>query len=205
MPRKASVFRPILSLCALILLAGSIVLLFLLILAGAFDKYPLNRIFFLQADTNGIPNAPQGIAHWTLYNHCSTNSNGLNINCIPNKAAYPIVPQDNFHTRTNIPNDFFKRRNTFFYLSRFAFAFYLIDIFFASGVYNGSACIPERRPFRTRRSQGNVLHLDHSSAPFPLPPLLHFILRPPPPHPPRPAPLIPLPPWAVIPSPRPPP
>ena len=50
-------------------------MLFLLLLAGSKDVYPLNRIFFLQADTRGIPNAPQGIAHWTLYNvPCSPSS-----------------------------------------------------------------------------------------------------------------------------------
>lgn len=56
------------ALPSLILIAGTIVILFLLILAGAYDKRPLNEIFFLQADTKGIPNAPQGICHWTLYN-----------------------------------------------------------------------------------------------------------------------------------------
>jgi hypothetical protein len=57
-----------LALTSLLCLSGAIVLLFLLILAGSRDRNPLNRIFFLQADTSGIPNAPDGICHWTLYN-----------------------------------------------------------------------------------------------------------------------------------------
>lgn len=52
----------------LLFLAGTIVMLFLLILAGAYDRRLLNQIFFLQADTRGIPGAPNGISHWTLYN-----------------------------------------------------------------------------------------------------------------------------------------
>lgn len=53
---------------SLFLLSGTIVLLFLLLLAGAYDRTPLNEIFLLQADTDNIPNAPSGICHWTLYN-----------------------------------------------------------------------------------------------------------------------------------------
>lgn len=43
-------------------------MLFLLLLAGSRHHNPLDEIFFLQADTRGIPGAPDGIAHWTLYN-----------------------------------------------------------------------------------------------------------------------------------------
>jgi len=53
---------------SLFLLSGAIVLLFLLLLGGAYDRTPLNEIFFLQADTDNIPNAPSGVCHWTLYN-----------------------------------------------------------------------------------------------------------------------------------------
>jgi hypothetical protein len=58
----------ILTLTSLLCLSGTIVLLFLLLLAGAYEKNPLQRIFLLQADTRGIPNAPDGMCHWTLYN-----------------------------------------------------------------------------------------------------------------------------------------
>ncbi|KAI5842312.1 actin cortical patch SUR7/pH-response regulator pali, partial [Tricharina praecox] len=114
---------------SLILLSGATVLLFLLLLAGAFDRRPLNRIFFLQADTTGIPNAPNGITHWTLYNHCSSH-NGINTACGPNSAAYPIDPVRNFGTRTGIPSSFVHHPSKYFYLSRFLYAFYIITLFF---------------------------------------------------------------------------
>lgn len=119
------------ALPSLFLVAGSVLLLFLLVLAGAYDKKPLNEIFWLQADTRGIPNAPNGICHWTLYNFCDERK-GKNFNCRPNSAAYPFEPQRNFGTRANIPGDFLRNPRTYFYLSRFLYAFYIIDVFFAS-------------------------------------------------------------------------
>ncbi|KAI5806905.1 SUR7/PalI family-domain-containing protein [Geopyxis carbonaria] len=121
--------RPLLATLSLILIGGTIVLLFLLILAGSYDKKPLNEIFFLQADTRGIPNAPDGRCHWTLYNFCDERD-GKNINCRPNQAAYPFLPQRNFDTKTNIPQDFINNPNRYFYLSRFLYSFYIIDVFF---------------------------------------------------------------------------
>ncbi|PWW72948.1 hypothetical protein C7212DRAFT_301738, partial [Tuber magnatum] len=115
---------------SLFLLSGAIVLLFLLLLAGAYDKRPLNQIFFLEADTHDIPNAPDNICHWTLYNYCDSRE-GKNYNCRPNNAAYPFLPQRNFGTETNIPRDFIRSPRRYFYLSRFLYAFYVIDLFFA--------------------------------------------------------------------------
>ncbi|KAL7268561.1 Eisosomes component [Rhizina undulata] len=122
--------RPICALLGLFFLAGTIVLLFFLILAGAYDRTPLNEIFFLQADTSGIPNAPNGICHWTLYNFCEQR-NGLNYNCRPNNAAYPFLPQKNFNTEKNVPSDFIDHPGRYFYLSRFLYSFYIIGVFFA--------------------------------------------------------------------------
>ncbi|KAG0642935.1 SUR7/PalI family-domain-containing protein [Tuber brumale] len=115
---------------SLFLLSGTIVLLFLLLLAGAYDRKPLNQIFFLQADTRDIPNAPNSICHWTLYNYCDSRD-GRNYDCRPNSAAYPFLPQRNFRTETNIPRDFIRSPGRYFYLSRFLYAFYVIDLFFA--------------------------------------------------------------------------
>lgn len=122
--------RPVLSCLSLLFLAGTIVLLVLLIIAGTQDRNPLDRIFWLEADTSGIPNAPDGIAHWTLYNYCDER-NGLNHNCRSNKAAYPFDPVRNFRTEENVPRDFINNSKRYFYLSRFLYAFYIISLFFA--------------------------------------------------------------------------
>jgi hypothetical protein len=106
-------------------------MLFLLILAGAYDINPLNKIFFLEADTSRIPNAENGISHWTLYNLCGSNS-GLNYQCRkPNQAAYPFDPVRNFGTTDNIPQDFIDHQHTYYYLSRFLYAFLIISVVFA--------------------------------------------------------------------------
>ena len=45
--------------------------------------------------------------------------------------AYPISPEDNFGTTADIPKDFVDNENTYYYLSRFAFAFCLIALAFS--------------------------------------------------------------------------
>ncbi|KAF8536567.1 actin cortical patch SUR7/pH-response regulator pali, partial [Trichophaea hybrida] len=120
-----------LALISLLFLSGAIVLLFLLLLAGSRDVNSLNPIFFLQADTSGIPGAPDGICHWTLYNFCSSTPDGLNTACRPNTAAYPLDPVRNFGTTQGVPQDFVNHSRKYFYLSRFLFAFYIIDLFFS--------------------------------------------------------------------------
>lgn len=57
---------------------------------------------------------------------------GKNINCRPNQAAYPFLPQRNFNTETNIPRGFLDNPGRYFYLSRFLYSFYIIDVVFAT-------------------------------------------------------------------------
>lgn len=57
---------------------------------------------------------------------------GKNFNCRHNQAAYPFLPQRNFGTDTNIPRGFLDNPGRYFYLSRFLYSFYIIDVVFAS-------------------------------------------------------------------------
>lgn len=99
-----------LAIVSLVLLAGGLVMLFLIILAGARNASPLNQIWFLEADTHAIPGAP-ALSHWTLYNACPVDGDGLN-NCGPASAAYPFQPQTNFGSDKNVPTPFIKYVNT---------------------------------------------------------------------------------------------
>lgn len=103
-------------------------MLFLILLGGAFDTITLNQVFFIEADTRGIPNAPDGIARWTLYNTCAENTNGPSRNCRGNIAAYPFDPVRNFCTTENVPREFIQNQDTYFYLTRFLYVFYVLTL-----------------------------------------------------------------------------
>lgn len=122
-----AITRPVLGLVAIILLAGGITMQFFIILSGLSPR-PENEIFFLQADTTGIPGAPNP-ARWTYLKICGI-SGGNNANCGSAAADRPFDPPRNFHTHTGIPAGFIGTHH-FYYLSRFAWAFYLIALFFA--------------------------------------------------------------------------
>lgn len=105
---------------------------FLVILSGL-GSSPLNQIYFLQASTNGISNANDRIrnpARWTYLAICGVGDNGNNANCNPTRAALPFDVPRNFGTTDGVPSAFVDNRSYYFYLSRFAWVFYLVALFF---------------------------------------------------------------------------
>ncbi|EMC98254.1 hypothetical protein BAUCODRAFT_155457 [Baudoinia panamericana UAMH 10762] len=127
-----AIARPILGLVALILLAGGIVLEFLVILSGSPAGTPENQVFFLQSTTNGITGGNTNVhnpTRWTWLAVCGE-QNGLNYQCGHATAALPFDPPRNFGTTTGIPTQFIGTRK-FYYLSRFAWALYIVSVFFA--------------------------------------------------------------------------
>ncbi|KAK9459925.1 SUR7/PalI family-domain-containing protein [Lipomyces oligophaga] len=118
------------SLGPFVLTAGSTLLLLLVLLSGTYDHTPLDELFYLEADTSGISGAPD-TSRWTLWNRCSVRD-GDNYGCTSNKPAYPFQPQSNFGTTSGVPSDFISNHKTYYYLSRFAFAFYFIATGFSA-------------------------------------------------------------------------
>lgn len=110
-------------------MAGGVLLQFLTILSGGVNSPPLNRFYFLEASTNGIPNA-RDPSRWTFFAICGA-ENGRNANCGASVPALPFDPPRNFGTQEGIPEQFIGTKQ-FFYLSRFMFAFYLIALVFGS-------------------------------------------------------------------------
>lgn len=107
------------------LLAGTCVLLILLVAAGSSDHFPFNEFYWLEADTSDIPNAPSRSA-WTFWGVCeSKNYSECSLG-----PAYPISPVDNFNTEKNVPQDFIDNRDTYYYLTRFSFGFTLTGLCF---------------------------------------------------------------------------
>jgi len=124
--------RPILGLISLILLAGGILLQFLVILSGTTESNPENQIWFLQSTTNGISPQPRNPSRWTFFAICGVNSNGRNTNCGSPVPALPFDPphRDDFGTTNGVPSGFIGTHK-YYYLSRFMFAFYIIALFFS--------------------------------------------------------------------------
>lgn len=125
---------PILAITALILTAGGIVLQFFIILSGI-NSSPLNLVYFLQTSTNGITGAAgsrgAGLnpARWTYLAICGADGS-RNVNCSSKGAAIPFDLPRNFGTTQGVPQQFIDA-NYYYYLSRVAWAFYLIALFFA--------------------------------------------------------------------------
>lgn len=126
-----AVTRPILALGSLVLVAAGLLFQFLTILTGGVNSSPLNKFYFLQASTNGIPNA-RDPSRWTFFAICGADpSTGHNTNCGASVPALPFDPPRNFGTTENVPEQFIGTHQ-YYYLSRFMFAFYLIALFFAA-------------------------------------------------------------------------
>jgi len=121
--------RPWLSIVTLILVGGSTLLLLFVILAGTVNHTPFNQVYFLGVDTSKISGAPS-YSTYTLWNYCD-GSSGTNNACSAVTAAYPLEPGSNFGSNTNIPQDFLNSVNYYYYLSRVAFAFFIIAVFFS--------------------------------------------------------------------------
>ncbi|KAK5114257.1 hypothetical protein LTR85_010322 [Meristemomyces frigidus] len=128
-----AIARPILGLISMILLAGGIVLTFFIVLSGAhIYKTPVNLVYFLQADTAGISGGNSQLhnpARWTYFSICGADGSH-NANCGPVHAAQSFNPAHNFGTQTGVPSAFIGT-SKWFYLSRFAWVFYIIALFFA--------------------------------------------------------------------------
>jgi len=122
---------PLLAFVSLTLLAGGIVLQFFLILSGAVSSAPIDLFYFLEASTNGIADA-RNPSRWTFFSICGVDpSTGHNANCGAVVPALPFDPPRNFGSTDGIPEQFIGT-HTYYYLSRFMFAFFLMALFFAA-------------------------------------------------------------------------
>lgn len=75
--------------------------------------------------SDNLPNP----VRWTLYNYCGV-QDGKNYECTDTSAAFPFTPQTAFGTTEGIPQDFIENRDTYYYLTRISYGFYIAVIFF---------------------------------------------------------------------------
>jgi len=57
-------------IASLILIAGSIVLIFFVVLSGVKNTSPLSKTYFLQADTSTIAGSGRAVSQWTYFYVC---------------------------------------------------------------------------------------------------------------------------------------
>lgn len=110
----------------LILLAGTTLLLIFIVLAGSVDHFPFNRFEWLRADTSGISGA-YSESKWFFWGVCDASD----LSSCHLGPGYAISPYRNFNTELGVPSDFISDDSTYYYLSRFSFAFFLIGFVFA--------------------------------------------------------------------------
>lgn len=107
--KLTSTTGPILAIVSLILLAGAVLLQFFIILSGAVDHTPIDKFYFLESSTNGIPGA-RNPSRWTFWAICGRDpNNGHNGNCGSTVPALPFDPVRNFGTTDNVPDEFLKQ------------------------------------------------------------------------------------------------
>ncbi|CAM1502091.1 Fc.00g040750.m01.CDS01 [Cosmosporella sp. VM-42] len=119
-----------LGIASLVLLAGSLVMLFFIILSGVKDSTPLNKTYFLQAETQGITGA-RDVTQWTYFYFCGPN----NQDCSKAHPA-PAFGKAWDANPTGAPSQLVGGHgdNTtsmkYYFLWRFGWVFFLMTLFF---------------------------------------------------------------------------
>ena len=76
----------------MLILAGGLVLQFFIVLSGSHIGNPENKIYFLQAATNGVTGGNTNVhnpVRWTYLSVCGV-ANGLNYDCSHARPALPF-------------------------------------------------------------------------------------------------------------------
>jgi hypothetical protein len=114
-----------------ILLGGAVTMMFFVILSGFSSSTPLDKIYFLQADTSGISGA-RSITQWTYFYVCGAG----NQNCGSATAALPFGYAWLGNT-AGAPAELIGDHGSgttstyYFYIWRFGWVFYLMGLTFA--------------------------------------------------------------------------
>ncbi|RKF57280.1 Protein SUR7 [Erysiphe neolycopersici] len=110
---------------ALILISGTIVLIFFVILSGVRDVPPFNRTWFLQVDSSGITGSKRSLTQWTYFFICDAH----NQNCGSPVPALPIGYGWQGGNQ-DVPSSLVGKY--FYFLWRFGWVSYLMALFFVS-------------------------------------------------------------------------
>lgn len=115
-----------------ILIATAILFMFFVILSGVKDHTPLNRVWFLQADTSNIAGSPRPLSQWTYFYVCGDHNKncGDAVPALPlgyawkgdNSGAPAALVGNHGHGTTS---------KYYYYMWRFGWVFYLMSFVLA--------------------------------------------------------------------------
>lgn len=128
----AAGIRSAMGLGSQILLATAVLFMLFVILSGVNDHTPLNRTWFLQADTSNIPGSGRSISQWTYFYVCGNHNKncGSPVPALPlgyawrggNSGAPASLIGNHGHGTTS---------TYYYYMWRFGWVFYLMSFVLA--------------------------------------------------------------------------
>lgn len=122
--------RSIVGIAGLVLIAGSLLLLWFIILSGVTNHTPLNKVWFLRADTSGITGA-RPVTQWTYFKFCGEDNQdcGKARPAPPFGKAWDGRPRD---APSELTGSYGGRTTSYhyYYMWRFGWVFFLITLFF---------------------------------------------------------------------------
>ncbi|CCE66137.1 hypothetical protein TPHA_0O01700 [Tetrapisispora phaffii CBS 4417] len=121
-------FKRFVNFLTLLFLLGAGLLTFFIILSGSHNSGTLKSFYWFEANTFGFNDASI-ITRWYDYEFCGYLNDNL-VNCSSRAPAKPFSPKDNFGASDNMPSSFLNNRDTYYYLSRVAWAMLLIGLVF---------------------------------------------------------------------------
>lgn len=116
-----------------VLLAGAVVMMTFLVLLGLSHHSPINQFYWMRAEgTHSISGAPTNFA-FTTWGACEYADGKVTDKCTRDPVGMMQLPVDVWKTEQGVPEDFIKSQESYYYLSRFGFAFLLIA--YATGCF----------------------------------------------------------------------
>ncbi|KAM3071804.1 Eisosomes component [Clarireedia jacksonii] len=137
-----AMMRSIMGLTSLILIAASIVFIFFVVLSGVSNTTPLNKTYFLRADTSSISGA-RSVSQWTYFYICGQGNTdcGKPVPALPFGYAWLGGGQG---APSSLLGQHAKGTTSkhFYYLWRFGWVFYLMGLVFDVVAFFASLLAP---------------------------------------------------------------
>lgn len=127
-------FKGLNGFISLLFTAGTILLLFFIILGGIKGTGVTSHLYYFRAVTSSIVPSTPGVTQWSFWGVCfysgdNASHPGDNVGCSPHHPAFGFDLGNNLGT-SDVPDSFRRRHNSLYYLSRFLFPFFVIGLFF---------------------------------------------------------------------------
>ncbi|KAH9211847.1 SUR7/PalI family-domain-containing protein [Leptodontidium sp. 2 PMI_412] len=135
--------RGALGIVSLVLIGGALVMMFFVVLSGVKDTTPLNKTWFLRADTSSFPGAGRAESYWTFWRICATGGGqcGSTVPALPFGYAW-VGGSEGVPNGLTGPRGKGTTSNYYYYLWRFGWVFYLMSLVLTSFTFLTSALAP---------------------------------------------------------------